>query len=213
MFAPVLLAALATAAPADGTYSYVSTMNGAQIARTSIVVEHQSGGVVLTESGSGTMNGQSGSVEDTLTLGGDLAPVSYTADASIADSKHMQSTLAFDAGTAKQTGDVSHVYPLLGASRHFAIMDIGPFSGFFMLPAQMHAWRDPQVTAIVPNFAQSLPLAPDVALKPDRPASVPAGDVSISFSSMVELTLWYNPATYVIDRVDIPSEGLVVRRV
>ncbi len=209
----ILAAAMVAAAPSDGTYSFASTMNGLEIGRTSIVVKHTNDGIVLTEKGAGSMNGESGSIDDTLTLNNALAPVSYQADASIADSRHMRSTISFDGATAKQTGDVTHTYPLIGNAKHFAIMDVGPFSGFFMIPAQLQAWGGEPVTAIVPNFAHSVALSAYTALKPDRPAGVPANDISVSFSSMVAITLWYNPHTLVIDRVDIPAQGLIVRRV
>ena len=213
MFLALTLAAVtAVAAPADGTYKYVSTMNGSEIARTTIALKHTAQGVQLTENGAGSMNGQSGSVEDTFTLDERLAPSSYVADASVADSRNMKSTIAFSGSQAKQGGDVTKTYALGGASKHFVLMDVGPFSGFFMIPAQMRAWKNASVTAIVPNFGHSFVLAPDAALKPDRPAGLPASDQAYSFSSMVQLTLWYDPRTLLVDEVDVPTQGLVVRR-
>ncbi len=124
----------------------------------------------------------------------------------------MKATLTFDGAQARQTGDVVKTYSLAGSARHFVLMDIGPFSGFFMLPAQVRAWDRAPVVAIVPNFAQSLALSPDPGLQPPRPAGVPAADAQISFNSTVEVTFWYNPRTMVVDEVDVPAQGLVVRR-
>lgn len=211
MFSALLLAA-AISAPASGTYSYVSTMNGAEIGRTKITLAQTPQGLTLTESGSGNMNGQSGEVNDTLTLASNLEPLTYTSDASVADSRNMRATITFDAGSAKQTGDVTKTYTLIGDAKHFVLLDIGPFSGFFMMPAQMHAWNDHPVTAIGPNFAHSTVLAPDSTL-PERPSDVPAGDAVYSFNSMVSIAIWYNPHTMIVDQVDVPAQGLIVKRV
>ena len=211
MFSALLLDAAITA-PASGTYSYVSTMNGAEVGRTKITLAQSGGGLTLTENGSGNMNGQSGEVSDTLTLSANLQPLTYTSDASIADSRNMRASITFDPTSAKQTGDVTKTYSLIGAAKHFVLLDIGPFSGFFMMPAQMHAWNDQPVTAIVPNFAHSTVLAPDSA-RPDRPSDVPAADAVYSFNSMVSIAIWYNPHTLIVDQVDVPAQGLIVKRV
>lgn len=206
-------AAAAPAAPPNGSYRYTSSMNGAAIAQTTITVARTPGGdLVLSESGSGSMNGQAGSVQDSLTLAPDLAPLAYTSLASIADSRNMRASVAFAGNQARQTGDVSIVYRLPANVSHFVLMDVGPFSGFFAIPAQMQAWNDAPVLALIPNFAQAATLTLDRALAPDRPSGVPRRDRELSFSSIVALSMWYDPATLVVDRVDVPSDGLVVTR-
>jgi hypothetical protein len=215
MLSLILTLAVITPAPTppDGTYSYVSMMNGTPIGKTAITVKHDpSGSVVLAEKGSGSMNGQSGSVEDTLTLDPALAPTAYSALASLGDSKAMKSTLSFNGSQATQSGDVNKKYDLVANAKHFVLMDFGPFTGFFALPAQMQAWNKPPVIAIVPMYGHSFPLSIDVTLKPDRPAGVPPSDAAISFSNLVQLTLWYDPKTLVVDEVDVPSQGVTVKR-
>ncbi len=215
MFPLILTLALATplVAPPDGTYNYVSAMNGTTIGKTVITVKRDaSGSIVLSEIGSGNMNGQKGSIQDTLTLDPALAPSTYTALASIGDSKAMKSSLAFNGSQATQSGDVNKRYDLAADAKHFVLMDFGPFTGFFALPAQMHAWSAPPVIAIVPMYAHAMPLTVDAALKPDRPASVPPTDAQISFNNMVQITLWYDPNTLVVDEVDVPTQGVVVKR-
>src|SRR5581483_8508866 len=96
--------------------------------------------IVLSESGSGTMNGRSGSVDDTLTLDQTLSPIAYSALASIADSRSMRSQLAFSGDQATQSGDVTKTYALSASAKHFVVLDLGPMTGFFALPAQLQAW-------------------------------------------------------------------------
>lgn len=215
MLALMLTLGLATPliAPPDGTYNYVSAMNGKTIATTVINVKRDdTGNIVLSESGQANMNGQKGSVQDTLTLDPTLAPSAYTSLASLGDSKSMKSTLSFSGEEATQTGDVNKKYDLAADAKHFVLMDFGPFTGFFALPAQMQAWNKRPVIAIVPMYAHAMPLTVDAALKPDRPASVPASDEQISFNNMVQITLWYDPASLVVDEVDVPTEGVTVKR-
>jgi|SRR5579884_850750 len=200
-------------APPDGTYTYAVTMNGATVGKNAIAVKRDpSGSIVLSETGSGSMNGQSGTIQDTLTLDPTLAPVAYNALASLGDSKAMKSTLSFKGAQALQSGDLTKKYDLAADAKHFVLMDLGPFTGFFALPAQMQAWSDQPVIAIVPMYGQGIPLTVDTAAKPSRPANVPAADQPMTLSSMLQITLWYNPATLVVDEVDVPSQGVTVKR-
>ena len=211
---PLILATVvATATPADGTYTYVTNLNGAQVLKTAVTVTHDPAGTtVLSESGTGTMNGRSGSVSDTLTLDPTLSPVSYSANASLADSRSMQANLAFKGDQATQTGDVTKTYALAPSAKHFVVLDFGPFAGYFALPAQMQAWSDQPVMAIVPLYAQGAAIVVDKSLSPDRPKTVPSTDAQISVKSPVQLTVWYDPKTLVVDEMDVPTEGVSVTR-
>lgn len=213
MFSLILAAVMNTPAPADGTYTYVTSMNGAQIATTAVTVKRDpAGNVILSESGSGNLNGRSGSIDDTLTLDAALEPVGYDALASIADSRGMKSVLAFNGAQATQTGDVTKTYDLAAGTKHFVILDFGPFSGYFALPAQMRAWKDAPAVAIVPIYAQGVPISVDKSLVPERPKSVPASDAQISVKTPVQFTVWYDPTTLLVDQVDVPDDGIVVKR-
>lgn len=200
-------------APPAGTYHYVTTMNGSTVANSAITVSRDATGqIVLTETGSGTMNGQDGSIQDTLTLDPTLAPAGYQALASLADSKGMKAALTFQGDQAKQTGDVTKTYALSPAAKHFVVTDFGPFTGYFALPAQMQAWSNAPVVAIVPMYAQRIPFSVDPTMQPARPAAVPAADQQISVRKPVQLTIWYNPTTLVVDEMDVPAENINVKR-
>lgn len=213
MLSLMLAATLNVAAPAQGTYTYVTSLNGTQIEKTNVTVTRDaSGNIVLAEKGSGFLNGRSGSISDTLTLDQALAPVTYSALASIADSRAMQSTLAFKDGEALQSGDVSKSYTLAPDAKHFVVLDFGPVTGYFAFPAQMQAWSDSPVMAIVPLYAQGVPITVDKALKPDRPQGVPASDVAVSVNAPVQFTVWYDPKTLIADEMEAPAEGIVITR-
>lgn len=213
MLSLILAVAMATPAPADGTYTYVTVLNGAQVLKSAVTVKHDAAGnVVLSESGAGNLNGRSGAINDTLTLDPLLAPVGYSAQASLADSRSMQSSVAFKDGEATQTGDVTKTYALAADAKHFVVLDFGPLSGYVALPAQMQAWNDSPVIAIVPMYAQGVPIIVDKTLAPDRPKTVPASDAEISVKSPVQFTVWYDPKTLIVDEMEAPTEGLSVTR-
>lgn len=213
MLSLILAALINPPAPADGTYTYVMWMNGAQIGTSAVTVKHDpSGNVVLSENESGAMNGRSGGINDTLTLDSALSPIAYSSLASIADSRNMKTLVRFQDGRAIQTGDVNKTYDLAADAKHFVVLDFGPFTGYLAFPAQMRAWNDPPVLALMPIYAQGMPVSVDPSLQPDRPKSVPASDAQISIKSPVQITLWYDPKTLVVDELDVPVQGVIVTR-
>jgi len=213
MLSLILAAALSASAPSDGTYTYVASMNGTQVEKTTVTVKHDpSGKIVLSESASGNFNGRSGSISDALTLDDSLAPVEYSALASIADSRSMKAALAFTGAQAIQSGDVSKTYDLVADAKHFIVLDFGPFSGYFVLPAQMQAWKDAPAIAIVPMYGQGVPIVVDKTVVAQRPKSVPATDAHLSVSTPVAFTIWYDPKTLLVDELDVPSQDVSVTR-
>jgi hypothetical protein len=101
---------------------------------------------------------------------------------------------------------------LLGSTKHFVIVDLGTFAGFVPLAAQMRAWNNTAVLAVVPILGQSAALVPSSAAAPARPSAVPAADQSVSFDGQAPFTIWYDPATNVPDEIDVTSQGLTVQR-
>jgi hypothetical protein len=61
-------------------------------------------------------------------------------------------------------------------------------------------------------FGRGGAIAVDQAMKPARPAAVPAGDASISVSDPIEFTLWYDPATLIVDELDVPQQQAIYTR-
>jgi hypothetical protein len=209
----LILAAVANLAPAAGTYTYVMSLNGAQVGTSALTVKRDAlGDVVLSETESGNMGGRSGGIDDTLTLDPTLSPLQYSANASIADSRNMKTALSFGRNQAQQSGDVIKTYNLAADDKHFVVFDFGPFTGYAAFPAQMLAWNDQPVTAIIPMYAQSWPIAVVKSAAEARPKNVPASDAAISISRPVQLTMWYDPRTLIVDELDVPSEGAVVIR-
>ena len=212
-----LAAAIGAAAPSSpvippGTYTYNASVNGQSVGSSVITVASNGSNTVLNEKGTGTAQGQAAASNATLTLGPDLSPTSYQASGSLG-SQAMKDSATFSGTSANVTGmQGTQSFNLSGAAKHFVVVDLGTFAGFLALPAQMKAWNDTAVLAVVPSYGQSVALAPDATLQPARPASVPASDVPLAFGGHIPFTVWYDPNTLVTDEVDVASQGLSVTR-
>ncbi len=208
------VAASAGSAPSitPGTYTYNALLNGQAVGTSVITVTQNGATTVINEKVTGAAQGTSGSGNATLTLGADLAPTAYQLEGNVG-SQTMKDSATFNGNSASINGmQGSKSFNLLGSTKHFAVIDLGSFAGFVALPAQMKAWNNTAVLALVPSYGQSLPLAPDPAQQPSRPTTVPAADAALSFGGHVPFTVWYDPSTMITDEIDVPSQSLSVTR-
>ncbi len=216
----LLAAQLTTAAPtgsvaqiAPGTYTYAATMNGAKVGTTVVTVKSSPAGTEIDEQATGAISGQSASANATLILGTDLSPTSYQLSAT-----NDGSPLKDSATVANTTANVTNVHgktssiDLLASTKHFVVLDLGVFSGFLPLPAQMRTWNNDAVLAVVPAIGQSVTLVPDTNAQAARPATVPASDQALVFEGQTPFTIWYNPTTNVPDEIDVTAQGVTVIR-
>lgn len=208
-----LMLAAALMAPPAGTYTYTSSLNGEKVGTTTITLTTApAGGQHIDEKASGSYAGQTGTLADTLTLDATLAPASYTSSATMG-ARTMSSTLSFGPNGATETAEGQNkAFPLAGNAKHFVVLDVGPFSGWFALPAQLHAWGMAPVMALVPGVAQAYPITALAQTTTARPASVPGADAVIAVGSPLAFTLWYDPATLLVDELDVPAQAVTVTR-
>jgi hypothetical protein len=214
MFAFVFLAVAATApmTPADGSYTYGISVAGSAAGKTTITLTHTAGGIQLVESGAASYGGTDYAGTATLNLDGALAPARYVAVYS-PPGRTIHAALAFNGNSATETGDNGGTTFTLDAStKHFAVLDGILFSGFFILPSQLRAWNAQAFTAVSPMLGHGGAIALDAALKADRPKTVPSGDLPVSVSDPLAFTVWYDPATLVVDELDVPAQALSVVR-
>ncbi len=208
----VLAAATVPATPADGAYTYSVSIGGASAGKTTIQLTHTPAGVQVTESASASYGGADFAGSATLNLDGTLAPASYMA-VYRPPGHTVHAALAFKGNTATETADNGSMSYTLGANtKNFAVLDGTMFAGFFILPAQLRAWNTQSFTGVSPMFGRGAAIALDAALKADRPKDVPAADVPLSVSDPVEFTLWYDPATLVVDELVVPQQDAIYAR-
>jgi len=203
----------AATAIAAGTYSYRSLMNGQSLGSTTIVVKHASDATEIDEQAGGTVNGVQATATATLVLGADFTPKSYQGQyAGGGQSAKSTATFSGNNATLMPPGGTAKNFQLFGDAKHFVVIDGLLLAGFVALPAEMRAWNGATAIAVLPLYGQSLPLAPDTNA-PARPATVPATDSVVSVSGAVPFALWYDPASLIVDELDVPSQSIVVTRV
>jgi hypothetical protein len=206
---------LASASPviAPGTYTYDATLAGAKVGTSTLTVKAVNGATEIDEHASGAVSGNGASADVTLMLGTDLSPTAYHLNGTnngspVNDSATIANTTASVTNVHGQNASID----LLASTKHFVVVDLGVFAGFLPLPAQMRAWNDAAVLAVVPSLGQSVALVPSSAAAPTRPSTVPKADQALSFDGQAPFTIWYDPATNVPDEIDVTSQGLVVTR-
>ena len=198
---------------APGTYTYNATLGGTKVGTSTLTVKSVGASTEIDEQASGAVSGASATANATLMLGSDLSPLSYHLSATN-DGSPLKDSATITAGTASVTNvhGATQSFDLLASTKHFVVVDLGTFAGFMPLAAQMRAWDNAAVLAVVPSLGQSVTLVPDTSAPADRPSGIPASDVGISFTGQAPFTIWYDPATNVPDEIDVTAQGLTVTR-
>lgn len=151
----------------------------------------------------------------TLTLDNDLAPLRYDGRYS-APGQSVNVTVAVASNGATVTSPLATApgpLQLAAGTKHFAIVEPGLLAGLFVLPAQLRAWNESSVTWITPTSAQEQVLTVGAPATATRPTGVPARDALLSIASPIPATIWYDPSSFVPDRIDVPSTKAVLTRV
>jgi hypothetical protein len=198
---------------AAGTYTYTATLQGKTVGTSTITVTDDGAMTDIDERASGSLQGAPSSGSATLVLGHDLEPVSYhVTGATGATTVTASASVSGDAASVTDAQGHSASFDLPASTKHFVIVDLGMFAGFMPLAAQMGAWDDVPVFALVPTFGQAVALVPAAAPAASRPPDVPAADHSVSFGGETPFTIWYDPKTYIPDRIDVTSQDVTVTR-
>ncbi len=210
-----LLAAAAVTFPAPGTYAYNASLNGQPLGQWSVSVKSSDSGSEVDENSAASLGGMQLSAQATLVLGTDLSPQRYeghyqTPGQSPNVSVALTATSATVAGAfTSQPAQVT----LAANTRHFVVVEPGLLAGLFALPAQLNAWKESTVTWIAPTSGKAQSLTANQPASRTPPAGVPIKDAVISIDQPIALTIWYDPATLVPDRIEVPAQGAVLTRV
>ena len=196
-----------------GTYTYKTSYHGADLGTSTVTVTSNAGATQISERTSGAYSGTSGNANATLVLNADLTPASYKATGTMGGSPISDSaTISGDTAQVTNAQGLNSSFKLTPGQTHFVLVDLGTVSGFVPLPAQMQAWNNASVCAVIPSFGQSIVITPDASTTPSRPANVPTGDTPLTFQGHTPFTVWYNPTTLVPDEIDIPSQTVQITR-
>ena len=199
------------AAPPDGVYTYTITQAGNAMGKSSVTIKRSDIGLTIHEAQ--TLSGSHSFVVDEILDSLTLAPKAYVGSYSMGNDSPSVARAAFDRGGATVTIDgVPGTAPLPNPRgvKDAYVMEGSLVSGFALLPAQIHSSRATQFSEIVPR--QVLQILGRVEPHPGttRPTGVPAGDAVLSVSSSVNFDAWYDPATFVLHAVSVPSQQVLI---
>jgi hypothetical protein len=215
MLAAFLLAAAgAVPFPAAGTYAYAASLSGQPVGQWSVTVKRDDLSTEIDESSRASLLGMALSAKATMVLAPDLSPTTYDGNYGAPD-QNMTVTVALTPTSATVAGTqigTARTVSLQAGTHHFVVVEPGLVSGLFALPAQLLSWKDSSVTWLLPMMGATQPLAKSANAPPVRPAGVPAKDVALSLAGNVAATIWYDPASLVPDRIEVPSENAVLTR-
>jgi hypothetical protein len=217
LIAAFVLAVVAatTAFPAAGAYNYTASMSGEPIGQWNVTVKRNDSASEIDENSWASVMGMTLSAKATLALGSDLSPTSYTGNY-LAAGQNVGVAVALTAASATITGTQSgsaHTVALGADTHHFVVIEPGLLAGLFVLPAQLASWNESTVTWVSPVTGAAQPLMRDSAAPPARPAGVPAQDVELSLTGQIPVTMWYDPVTFIPDRIEVPSQHTILTRV
>jgi hypothetical protein len=190
-------------------------MSGQPIGQWNVTVKRSDATTEVDENSWATVMGMTLSAKATLALGPDLSPASYVGNYRAAG-QNVAVTVALTGATATVTGTQSNAarsVALVPDTHHFAVIEPGLLAGLFALPAQLAAWNESTVTWLSPVTGSAQPLMKSAAPPTARPSGVPAQDVELSLTGATPATIWYDPASFIPDRIDIPSQNAVLTRV
>lgn len=210
MIAAVFLAAAvaAAAAPPDGTYTY-DIATGGQVSSATVTIKRDAVGLHVDENTSiASKSATATLVLDPMTL----APISYVAAYNPGSANPSSVAISFNGQSASETvdgqsGQPIGIAPLVGAPK-MLVLDGALLAGFVVLPAIASSSSDNSMTAIVAANGTAYPIVIDRKLKAAHPATVPAGDTSVSVITPTAFTIWYDPRTLVMDELDVPLQGV-----
>ena len=212
-----MLAAVANTVtfPAAGVYNYTASMSGQPIGQWNVSVKRSDSTTEIDENSWASVMGMTLSAKATLALGPDLSPTSYTGNYRAAG-QNVAVTVALTGASATITGTQSgaaRTVALLPDTHHFVVIEPGLLAGLFALPAELAAWNDLTVTWLSPVTGTAQPLARAATAADVRPAGIPAQDMELALTGQTPATIWYDAASFIPDRIEIPSQHAILTRV
>ncbi len=204
-------AADAPPAPPDGTYSYSIDRASANIGTSTVIVKRSGGAIMVHETQTMPAQKFAVTVDETL-AGSQLAPKSYVGSYSL-EGTPVVVRMSFNGSGADATvdgasGSTSLKLPPRITSGY--VIEGALLTGFLFLPAQLHASRATAFAGIVPSKLTQVTDTVDRGMRPVRPPGAPANDIALSIRGPVDFQEWYDPTTFVLDAVSVPSQSVLI---
>jgi hypothetical protein len=210
--ATTLAAVAAPPRPPDATYSYALQAAGAPLGTSTVAVDGRTPGtIVVTEHAS--MSTPSFTATTTTRFdAATLRETGYSADFTLpAGVQHTDVTVKPGTMTATVPGAAS-IDIAADPAAPLELVGDNLVGSSILVPAILHATGAKSFTLAVLNGGKALVCNVVADPLPTRPASVPANDVELPLEvAGVRVIYWYDPATYVVHDMLIPSQQAEIR--
>ena len=211
--AALLIAATAAATPKapprppDATYSYAIQAGGVPLGSSTVVIDGTTPGTIVVKENVSTSMPRSTAAATTRYDAATLHETGYSGDFNRAGAtQHTDVTVKPGAMTLTVPGGGTLDIPADPAAPLELVGD-NLVGGSIMIPAILHATGAKGFTLAVLAGAQPLVCKVVTDPLPSRPAAVPASDIELALElAGIRVIYWYDPATYVVHDVAIPSQ-------
>lgn len=195
--------------PPNGTYNYEIIDSGSVIGRSTVSVALDDGAVTVTENATeGALNVIAQTRFDAFTLG----ERGYSADFLTAGaSSHATISLGLRSATVRIVDRTAEIKA--DPTAQYLLISDSLAGTSFLLPAVLHASGVTRYTLVSLRSPKGIVSRVVANASPTRPASVPPSDASVVVDAGgLQEIFWYDPATYVLDYIDVPSQRFALRR-
>jgi|GEM_PF-1753553 len=215
LHAALLLAATASAPvslpprPPDATYTYALQAGGIALGGSTVVVDGSMPGTIVVKENASMSMPRYTATATTLYDAATLHESGYTADFILTSgAQHTDVTVKPGAMTLTVSGGSGSIDIPADPSAPLELIGDNLVGSGIMLPAVLHATGAKAFTLAVLSSGKPLLCKVVSDPLPSRPASVPATDVELALEvAGIRFIYWYDPATYVVHDVAIPSQG------
>lgn len=211
-------AAAAAIAPVDGSYKYTVTRAGSSVGTSTVTVKRAATSIAIheVETFGATTETADESLDDT-----DLSPTAYVSTFPVTSDVTVTARVAFYSGGARFTVDTvpgSTDFRVEHGTTRLVVVDGALATGFLFLPSQIRAQGLNAFTVYAPSAAQTFYCTINASATPPRPAGIPAADIFVTVdgsaqSGNTEFVVWYDPTSFIVDEIDVPTEQVTIARV
>jgi hypothetical protein len=204
------------AAPPDGTYSFSVTRAGSAVGTSTVTVKRVASSITVHEVE--TFGSVTETVDESLDQSR-LASTAYASTFPVSSDVAATARVAMYNGGARVTLDTvpgSTDFNDESGTSNLVVVDGAMATGFLFLPAQVKAQGLSTFTILAPSQMNTLYCKLNAAAVPPRP-SIPAADVEMTVDcnangNGTEFIVWYDPQSFVVDEVDVPTQQVTIAR-
>jgi len=205
-------AAPGAAMPPSGTYTYSVQQAGNELGKSTVKIERSDFGITVHEDQA--LQGSYVYTIDQIFNPTTLAPRAFNGVYARGQSSSTV-RVAVDSGGATVTIDGTS-----GAAqftnppgiKQLYLLEGTLMSGFVLLPASIHGYKPSQIGIVEPRSLLQVVGTIDPHPIVARPSGIAPTDVVLSVTGKIAFDIWYDPGSFIVDAVSMPSQQVLITR-